>query len=129
MADVVKVVNGGLGLVTAALLGSTHKYVAWGIGVTAADAADTALETASAPTNVTAVTGDATQQTTTSTNDTYQVVATITADSTLAITEVGILNQATVAGATMFLHGTFDPIKVNSGDSIQFTIKTVFVQA
>lgn len=129
MADVVYVVNNGLGLVTAALAASAHKYVAWGTGTTPAVVGNTAMETAAAPTNVTAETGTQTQQTTTTTDDTYQVVSTITAAGTLAITEVGIFNQATLSGATMFLHGTFDAINVNSGDSIQFTIKTVFDQA
>ena len=129
MADTVYVVNNGLGLVTAALAASNHKYVAWGTGVTVAAVTDAALETAAAPTNVTAVTGTQSQQTTTSTNDTYQVIATVTASGALAITEVGIFNQATVSGATMYLHGTFSPINVSSGDSIQFTIKTVFDQA
>jgi len=129
MADTVYVVNNGLGLISAALAASNHKNVAWGTGVTAATVADAALETAASPTNVTAVTGTQSQQTTTTTNDTYQVVATITAGSALAITEVGIFNQATLSGATMYLHGTFSPINVSSGDSIQFTIKTVFDQA
>jgi len=128
MADTVYVVNNGLGLVTAALAASSHKYVAWGTGVTAATVTDAALQTAAAPTATTAVTGTQTQQTTTTTNDTYQVVATITAGGALAITEVGIFNQATLSGATMYLHGTFSAINVSSGDSIQFTIKTVFDQ-
>lgn len=129
MADTVYVVNNGLGLVTAALAASAHKYVAWGTGVTAATVTDTTMQTAAAPTATTAETGTQTQQTTTTTNDTYQVVATITAGGTLAITEVGILNQATLSGATMYLRGTFSAINVSSGDSIQFTIKTVFDQA
>ena len=128
MADTIYVVNNGLGLISAALAASSHKYVAWGTGTTAAAVSDAALETAAAPTNVTAVTGTQTQQTTTTTNDTYQVVATITAGGALAITEVGIFNQATLSGATMYLHGTFSPINVSSGDSIQFTIKSVFDQ-
>ena len=128
MADTVYVVNNGLGLVTAELLTSNHKYVAWGTGTTAATVTDAALETAAAPTNVTAATGTQTQQTTTTSNDTYQIVATITAGGALAVTEVGIFNQATLSGATMYLHGTFSPINVSSGDSIQFTIKTVFDQ-
>ena len=93
MADTVYVVNNGLGLITAALSASSHKYVAWGTGVTAATVTDAALQTAAAPTATTAVTGTQTQQTTTTTNDTYQVVATITAGGSLAITEVGIHHQ------------------------------------
>ena len=57
------------------------------------------------------------------------MVATLTANSSVAITEVGILNQAALSGAKMFLHGTFSPINLNKGDSIEFTIKSQFNQA
>ena len=130
MADVVYVVDNGLKAIVDELVTlSKYKYVAWGTGVTGAVATDTAMQTASAPTTATAVTGTVSAVTTSTTNDTYQVVATITAGSTLAIREVGVLNQATISGAIMFLHGTFDPINVNSGDSIEFTIKAQLNQA
>ena len=130
MADVVYVVDNGLKAIVDELVTlSKYKYVAWGTGVTGAVATDTAMQTASAPTTATAVTGTVSAVTTSTTNDTYQVVATITAGSTLAIREVGVLNQATISGASMFLHGTFDPINVNSGDSIEFTIKAQLNQA
>jgi hypothetical protein len=129
MADTVYVVDVGQGLTTAALAASTYKYVAWGTGATQAAVGDTALETAAAPTTVTAETGTQSQVTTTVANDTYQVVATITAGGTLAITEVAILNQATISGASCYLHGTFSAINVGDGDSVQFTIKSKYDQA
>lgn len=130
MADAVYVVDNGLKAIVDELVTlSKYKHVAWGTGATGALATDTAMQTASAPTNATAVTGTVSAVTTSTTNDTYQVVATITAGSTLAIREVGVLNQATLSGAVMFLHGTFDPINVNSGDSIEFTIKAQLNQA
>ena len=129
MADAVYVVNGGLGLITGLLAGGSNKYVAWGTGATGAAVTDTAMQTAAAPTNATAVTGTSSQQQTTTANDTYRVVGTVTAAGTLAITEVGVFNQATLSGATCFVHGTFSAINVNSGDSIEFTINTVFDQA
>lgn len=130
MADTVCVVDNGLKMVVDALVAAgTAKYVTWGTGVTQAAVGNTAMETIAAPYNTTAATGAISKATTSSTDDTYQVVATLTANGTVAITEVGILNQATVAGATMFLRGTFSAINVNSGDSIEFTIKSQFNQA
>ena len=129
MADACYVVDNGIDLITAALAAGTNKYVAWGIGTTGAAVGDTAMQTASAPVNATAATGTASQQQTTVADDTFRVVATITAGGALAITEVGVLNQATVSGATMFSHGTFSAVNVSSGDSIEFTINHVFNQA
>jgi len=127
MADAVYCVNNGLGLITALLAASAHKYVAWGTGATGAAVGDTGMQTPAAPTATDCGTaGTQSQQTTSKTNDTYQVVKQITAAGSLAITEVGIFNQAALSGATCFLHGTFSAINVNSGDSIEFTIKVQF---
>lgn len=127
MADVVKVVNGGLGIVTNRIKGSgtEPKYVGWGTGTTAADVADTGLETARAEARTD---GTSTQQTTTTTSDTYRVVGSITcAGTAAAITEVGLFDASTAGN--LFLRGTFSAINVSVGDSIQFTINTVFDQA
>lgn len=130
MADAAYLVDGGIALIVNNIVtDDTYKYVAWGVGTTGAAATNTAMESISAPTATTAATGTVSKQTTNTTDDTYQVVATITAGGDLAITEVGILNQATVSGATMFFHGTFSAINVSSGDSIEFTLKSVFNQA
>lgn len=127
MADVVKVVNGGLDILTNRIKGSgtEPKYIGWGTGTTAAAVTDTALETARAEARTD---GTSTQQTTNTTNDTYRVVGTITCATTAAaITEVG-LSDASTSG-NLFLRGTFDVINVSVGDSIQFTINSVFDQA
>lgn len=129
MADTVYLVDNGLKAIVDELVTLTkYKYVAWGTGTTAATTTNTAMETIAAPTTTTAVTGTVSAITTNTTNDTYQVVATITAGGTLSIAEVGIFNQATVSGATMFLRGTFTAISLSSGDSIEFTLKSVFNQ-
>ena len=122
MADVVMIPNVGLGLVTGLLAASSIKYVGWGTGTTAPVVGDTALETASAESKTS---GTQTQQTTTTTNDTYQVVAAITSLSAQAITEVAIFDDAD----DLYLRGTFSAINVSIGDSITFTLKTIYDQA
>ena len=129
MADAAYVVDNGIALlVNNILTDSVYKYVSWGIGATGAAVGDTAMQTASAPVNTTAATGTLSKATTNTTDDTYKVVVTITAGGALAITEVGVFNQATVSGATMFMHGTFSAMNLSAGDSIEFTISTVFNQ-
>jgi hypothetical protein len=127
MADVVKVVNGGLDIVTNRIKGSGTEpsYVGWGTGTTGADVTDTGLETARGESRTNCTT---TRQTTNTTNDTYRAVGTITCASTsAAITECGLFDAST--SGNLFLRATFDAINVNVGDSIQFTINTVFDQA
>lgn len=127
MADVVKIVNKGLELITGFIknAASEPNHMGWGVGVTAAAETDTALETERPEPRVA---GTSTQETTTTTNDTYQVVGTLTAAGTsAAITEVGLFDAD--AAGNLFLRATFDAINVGVGDSIQFTIKSVFDQA
>lgn len=128
MADVAKVVNGGLGLITGWILGAgaaEPHHVGWGIGTTAADVANTGLESASAESRTT---GTGSQQTTTTTNDTYRVVGSITCTgSGKAITEVVLMTDATAG--TCFMRATFSAINVSVGDSIEFTINNVLDQA
>jgi len=131
MADAAYLVDGGIALIVNNILtDDIYKYVAWGTGgATGAAATQTALTTAAAPTNATAATGTAGKATTSTTDDSYTVAATITAGGALAISEVGIFNQATLSGATMLFRGTFSDINVSSGDSIAFTLKSQFNQA
>ena len=127
MADNFTVTNDGLEIVANRLKGTGNepKYIAWGTGVTIASATDTALETALPEARIN---GTSSIVTTNTTNDTYQVVGTLTkATASANVTEV-ILNDATTSGNT-FVRGTFSPIGVSIGDSVQFTIKTVFDQA
>ena len=128
MADVVMLTDTGLAKVTnllAAVSTVCPGWVGWGIGITAPVAGNTALETPAAEARTV---GTKTQQTTTTANDTYQVVALIACTAAAkAITEVGIFDDLTAG--TLFLRGTFSPINLSVGDSITFTIKTVFEQA
>lgn len=126
MPDVVVVTDVGMGIITNRVkgAGTEPNHIGWGTGVTAAAAGNTALETARAEARTA---GTSTREQTNVTNDTYQVVGTITASgSAAAITEVGLFDASTAGN--MFLRGTFDAINVNVGDSIQFTIKSVFDQ-
>jgi hypothetical protein len=122
MANVVTDV--GLGLITALLAASSHKYLAWGTGTTGAAVGDTALETESAEDRTT---GTQSQQTTTTTNDTYRVVGTITATDTRAITEAGVLS-ADDAGSLLG-RSVFSAVNLLTGDSIAFTCNFKFDQA
>jgi hypothetical protein len=105
------------------------KYVAWGTGATGAAVDDDAMETAAAPTNATAGTGTLAKTTTNTADDTIVVTHTITAAGALAITEVGVFNQATLSGAICPFHGTFSAINVSENDSIAFTLNIVINQA
>lgn len=99
------------------LLDTDNFWVAQGTGTTAADKADTALETESAESRV--ATTD-----TQPAADTIQFQGTITATGTRAITEAGILDAST--SGTLLLRSTFAAINVTSGDSIQFTFQLQF---
>lgn len=127
-----RVANGvptvGKALVAGRINGSgTPAAVAWigvGIGTTAYNATDTALETereddGSAGTDHEAA--SVSLVTTDTTNDTAQLVATFAFTATLAITESGAFNAAT--GGTLLCRQTFSAINVVSGDSLQVTWK------
>jgi hypothetical protein len=115
-------VNTGKAIVTNRLNsgGTIPSYVAYGTGAGTTAIADTTLFTETG----TRVSGTVTQQTTTTTNDTFQVIGTQTAGGTLAITNAGLFDAATVGN--LFVKGDFSTINLSSGDSIQFTFKTQF---
>jgi hypothetical protein len=119
-------VSGGKSIVTGFLAGTDTtppKYVGWGTGAGTTAATDTSLFT---ETGSTRATGTQSQQTTSVTNDTYQVVGTLTAGGSLAITNAGVFDNATVGSGNLFVKGDFSTINLSSGDSIQFTFKTQF---
>ena len=116
-------VNTGKAIVTNYLAGGAAtqpKYIGWGTGAGTTSATDTTLfsETGSR------TTGTATQQTTSTTDDTYQVIGTLTAGSSLTITNAGLFDAST--SGNLFVKGDFSGIPLNSGDSIQFTFKVQF---
>lgn len=126
-----QVQDAGLAMITAALHGyaSRPKYIGWGTGsAQGVDDTDLAAAADEARTN-----GTSSQQTTTVTNDTYRVVGTVTAGGARAITEVGVFDAAgsgtPPSGGGMGIYGDFSVINLASGDSIAFTINTVFDQA
>ena len=115
----------GLGLVTALLAASSHKYLAWGTDDDpAAAVGDTDLNAESAEGRTS---GTQSQQTTTTSNDTYRVVGTITATDTRAIVEAGIFSAD--SGGSLLARSTFAVANLSTGDSIAFTCNIKFDQA
>ena len=116
-------VNTGKAIVTNYLNGGAAtqpKFVGWGTGAGTTAATDTTLFTEVG----TRTSGTTTQQTTSTTNDTYQVIGTVTAGSSLTITNAGLFDALTVGN--LFVKGDFTGVALTSGDSIQFTFKTQF---
>jgi hypothetical protein len=116
-------VNTGKAVVTNYLNGGAAtqpKYVAWGTGAGTTAATDTTLFTETGS----RVSGTTTQQTTSTTNDTFQVVGTLTAGGSLTITNAGTFDAST--SGNLFVKGDFTGVPLNSGDSIQFTVKVQF---
>lgn len=127
MAYISTVTNTGLDLISNRIkgVGNEPKYVAWGTGANETTVLMTALQSEGSESRIS---GTSTQETTTTTNDTYQVVGIITcASADKAITEVALFDASTVGN--MFMRSNFPVINVAVGDSIQFTIKTIFDQA
>lgn len=114
--------NAGAAIITNRVIqaGTAPKNIGWGIGVGAAAVTDTALGTESAPTTSGGRTvGTESRTTITNTNDNYQVVGTVTAGSTLAITEAGLFDAVTAGN--LLIRGVFTAVNVVSTDSIAFT--------
>ena len=127
MADVVKITDAGMAIVTNRIKGSgtEPKYAHWGTGTTEAANNNTALETARGESRVE---GTSSRQTTNTTNDTYRLVSTITcAGSAADITEYGQFDAST--DGNLFIRGTFTAEELQVGDSIEFTCDAVFNQA
>lgn len=122
--------NAGAAIITNRVTqaGTAPKNIGWGTGTTTAAVSQTALVTEAAPTTAGGRTvGTESRTTTTQTNDTYTVTGTVTAGSSLAITEAGLFD-ATSAG-NMLIRGDFSAVNVVSGDSIAFTFNLKFVPA
>src|SRR5262245_39276701 len=120
--------NAGAAIVTNRIIqaGTAPKNIGWGIGTGAAAVGDTALGTESAPTTAGGRTvGTESRTTITVTNDNYQVVGTVTAGSSLAITEAGLFDA--LSAGNMLIRGVFSAINVVSADSIAFTFGLKFV--
>lgn len=88
------------------------KYHDSGVGTTAENAADTAMETTDGESRAT---GTQTE----SAANAYRSVGTISYTSTKAITEHGVFSQST--NGTLMDRTVFSAVNVVSGDSVQFT--------
>jgi len=99
-------------------------YLAVGIGTTAADATDTALESEIVDSGLERAASTVSQVTTTQTNDTLQLLETFSVTGTKAVTEAGALNAG--AAGTLLGHQVFAALNVSSGDSLQITYKFKF---
>lgn len=96
--------------------------IAIGTGTNAASASDTALQTEITTGGGGRGAATASLTTTTVSNDTTQLTKSFTFSSSFAITEEGILDNAT-SGGTLLARQVFSPINVTSGDVLQFTHK------
>lgn len=98
-----------------------HDYIATGTGTTAANVADTTLETELAASGLTRAQGTASRVTTTVANDTAQVTKTFTVTGTVAVTEAGLLNAS--SSGVLLARQVFTAINVVNGDSLTITWK------
>ena len=95
--------------------------IAVGTGTTAANVADTTLQTETAASGLSRAAGTASRVTTTQTNDTAQAVITFTVTGTVAVTESGLLSE--LAAGVLLCRQVFSAINVVNGDSLQITWK------
>jgi hypothetical protein len=122
--------NAGAAIITNRLQsspgGTEAKNIGWGIGTTAAAVTDTALVTESAPTTSGGRTvGTVSRTAGTTTNSKLTITGTVTAGSSLAITEEGVFDA--VSAGNMLIRGVFGAVNVVSGDSVAFTTGLDFI--
>jgi hypothetical protein len=96
-------------------------FIAVGTGTNAAAAGDTTLQAESSTSGLSRAAATASRVTTSVTNDTAQLVLTYTVTGTVAVTESGVLNAASVG--TLLARQVFSAINVVNGDSLQITWK------
>lgn len=96
-------------------------YIAVGTGATAANVADTTLQTEITDSGMARVSATASRVTTDVTNDTAQLQTTFTVSGTKAVTESGVLNAS--SSGVLLNRQVFSAINVVSGDSLQITHK------
>lgn len=96
-------------------------YIEVGTGTTAANAADTTLETIISDSGLARASATASRVTTDVTNDTAQLVYTFSVSGTKAVTESGVLSES--SSGVLLARQVFSAINVVSGDSLQITWK------
>lgn len=119
------VTNAGMAGVASRINGdgseAAFTYIAVGTGTTAANAADTTLETETTDSGLERAAATASRVTTDVTNDTAQLVKTFSVTGTKAVTESGVLNAG--ASGVLLARQVFSAINVVNGDSLQITWK------
>lgn len=117
------VTNAGFAGVASRINGSggeaAFTYIAVGTGATAANVADTTLQTELAVSGLSRANSTASRVTTDVTNDTARLVNSFTVSGTAAVTESGVLNAG--AAGTLLCRQVFSAINVVNGDSLQIT--------
>lgn len=98
-------------------------YLAVGIGTTAADATDTALESEITDSGLARAAATCSRVTTTQTNDTAQLLKSWSVTGTKAVTECGALNAA--ADGTLLGRQVFSAVNVVNSDVLQITYKFI----
>lgn len=96
-------------------------YLAVGIGTTAANVADTTVESEITDSGLARAAATCTRVTTTVTNDTAQLDYTWTVTGSKAVTEAGALNDATTG--VLLGRQVFSAVNVVNGDTLQVTYK------
>lgn len=96
-------------------------YIAVGIGTTAANAADTTLESEITDSGMARVNSTASRVTTDVTNDTAQLTTTFSVSGSKAVTESGVLNAG--SNGTLLARQVFSAVNVVNGDSLTITWK------
>lgn len=95
-------------------------YIAIGIGTTAANVADTTLESEITTNGGQRAAASVSLVTTDTTNDTARAVVTFTFTGSFAVTEAGLLNAS--SSGTLLNRQVFSAVNVVSGDTLQVTI-------
>jgi hypothetical protein len=117
------ITNAGRGLISGRINGvgtpAAPTYMAIGTGTNAASVTDTTLQSESTTNGAARVAGTATLQTTTVTNDTAQLIGSWTVAAGFAITEMGILNAASVG--TLLVRNVFSAYNLQINDVFQIT--------
>jgi len=122
------ITNAGLALEAGRVSGSgspaAATYLALGTGTTPASASDTALQSELSTSGLSRVSATVSLVTTTVTNDTMQLTNTFSVSGSAAVTEIGILNAASVG--TLLSRAVFSAVNVVNGDSLVVTYKVKF---
>lgn len=94
-------------------------YIAVGTGATAANVADTTLQTETATSGLSRASATVSRVTTDVTNDSARLVLSFSVSGTVAVTESGVLNASSVG--TLLCRQVFSAVNVVNGDTLQVT--------